>query len=78
MSGTTFNYKISLKDVLAKIDKISTQMTKIKRIVNKNNIILKNFVKQPEYVFATIPLLTEEVKESELCEDFRNKDEFCQ
>ena len=52
-------------------------MTKIKRIVNKNNIILKNIVKQPEYVFETIPLLTDEVQFSEYCEDFRNKDEFC-
>lgn len=53
-------------------------MLKIKMIVNKNNIIIKGQVKKLEYVFATIPLLTEEVKVTELGEDLRNKDEFCQ
>jgi hypothetical protein len=33
------------------------KMTKIKRIINKNNIILRKLDKQPEYVFETIPQL---------------------
>ena len=57
MSGINLNYILSIKDLLAKIDALSTQMTKIKRIINKNNIILRKLDKQPEYVFETIPQL---------------------
>ena len=57
MSVVNFNYKLSIKDLLTKIDAISTQMIKIKRIDNKNKLILKNLDKQTEYMFETIPQL---------------------
>ena len=55
MSVVNFNYQLSIKDLLTKIDAISTQMIKIKRIDNKNKLILKNLDKQTEYMFETIP-----------------------
>ena len=57
MSVVNFNYQLSIKDLLTKIDAISTQMIKIKRIDNKNKLILKNLDKQTEYMFETIPQL---------------------
>ena len=81
MSGTNNNYRFQFKKLSTKIDTVLSQLIKIKRVANKNNIILKHMTQQPKFVFDTIPHLTEVITSNDTnvhydCEDMRNHEEF--
>ena len=58
MSGTYHNFKskfkINYENLLTKFDSVFKQTIKMKRVVNHNNIILKNVSRQTQYCFDTL------------------------
>ena len=80
MSGTYYyfktNYKTKLENSLTKIDSVFKQTVKIKRIVNNNNMILKNVFKQTQQMLETLfqNLMINQVRELNIKnEDFTTK-----
>ena len=56
MAGTKYSYRFQFNKILSSIYTILSQVVKIKRISNQNNIVLKKVNKKTEYMFDTVQL----------------------